>query len=70
MTVYHNGNASVNINGSNCVLLYNQIYHLTIEATNIVGSTPSEEIQFCKSIVQTQGVIVHAKSIIEKLSAG
>ena len=48
-------NAPVNINGSSHGLLYYQVYHPTIEATNIVGNTPSEEIQFCISI-RVQGV--------------
>ena len=48
-TINHTGNTSVNINGSNHGLLWNQMYYLTVEAINAVGRTPSEEILFCES---------------------
>ena len=38
----------MNINGSGLGLLHDQVYQLTIEATNTIGSTSSEKIQFCK----------------------
>ena len=47
------GNTSMNINGSGNGLLRNQVYHLTVEAINAVGSTHSEEILLCKSIIAT-----------------
>ena len=50
-TICHTGNTSLNINGSDHGLLYNQVYHLMIEAVNAIGSTYSEEIIFCKSVV-------------------
>ena len=50
-TICHIGNTSLNINGSDLGLLYNQVYHLMIEAVNAIGSTYSEEIIFCKSVV-------------------
>lgn len=55
-TINHMGNTSVNINGSNHGLLYDQVYHLTVEAINAIGSTPSEEILFCKSIIDYAGI--------------
>ena len=51
-SVYHMGNASVNISGSDYGLLHNQVYQLTVEAVNAVGSTHSEEILLCKSTIQ------------------
>ena len=49
-TISHTGNTSVNINGSDYDLLHNQVYCLTVEATNAVGSSHSEEILLCKSM--------------------
>ena len=48
-TINHMENTSVNINVSGCDLICNQVYYLTIEAINVAGSTPSEEILLCKS---------------------
>jgi hypothetical protein len=45
------GNTSVNVNGSGYDLIRNQVYRLTVEAINAAGSTPSEEILLCKSII-------------------
>jgi hypothetical protein len=50
-TISHTGNTSVNLNGSDSDLIRNQVYYLTAEAINAAGSTPSEEILLCKSIV-------------------
>ncbi len=50
-TINHTGNTSLNINGSDHGLLYNQVYHLMIEALNAIGSAPSEEIVFCKCTI-------------------
>ena len=43
------GNTSITINGSDYDLVHDQVYHLTVEAINEAGSTPSEEILLCKS---------------------
>ena len=43
----YKGNNSLILNESNG-LVPNQVYQLVIEATNIVGSTASDEILFCK----------------------
>ena len=43
----HKGNNSLILNESND-LVPNQVYQLVIEATNIVGSTASDGILFCK----------------------
>ena len=45
------GNTTITINGSDYDLIHDQVYHLTVEANNDAGSTPSEEILLCKSSV-------------------
>ena len=45
------GNTSVTINGSDYDLVDDRVYHLTVEAINAAGSTPSEEILLCKFYV-------------------
>ena len=49
--INHTGNTSIIINGSDYDLVHDQVYHLTVEAINDAGSTPSEEILLCKSSV-------------------
>ena len=50
-SVNHTGNTSVNINGTDYGLLRNQVYRLTVEAINDVGSSYSQEIHLCKSSI-------------------
>ena len=50
-SVNHTGNTSVNINGTDYGLLHNQVYRLTVEAINDVGSSYSEKIHLCKSSI-------------------
>ena len=47
LVISHNSNQTVSIDGSNG-LLPNKAYQLVLEAINMVGSTRSEEILFCK----------------------
>ena len=49
-SINHTGNTSMSINGSGYGLLRNELYQLTVKATNAVGSSHSEKIMLCKSV--------------------
>ena len=49
-TINHTGNSSLTLNDTNGLLPY-QVYIMVIEAENSVGSTTSEKIPLCKSVL-------------------